>query len=338
MWRVRDFETPKVKVRNYSPTSMTAAYLKCREAGAPIRTTARQYGVPQATLRHKLSGRTNPEAVRSGPPPLFTQEEEALLVEHLMFTASVGYGYSRKEVIDISTEYAVALGHRQPGEPLSVGWFVLFKSRWPELKILAPRGLELQRAKATSQECVDRYYKELSHILVKYNLCDRPERLYNVDEKGLSTRHKPPPVVSGQVKSQAVVSASRDNVTVLGCGNAQGQQIPPYFVFPGVRMNSALLEGSTPGADGTVSESGWSNSEIFKHYLQSHLIKYFPERSESCPVVLFYDGHRSHINLNIVQWARQEHIILFILPAHTSHVLQPMDVGCFGPFEKNFKQ
>jgi hypothetical protein len=125
---------------------------------------------------------------------------------------------------------------------------------------------------------------------------------------------------------------------VLGCGNAQGQQIPPYFVFPGVRMNSALLKGSTPGADGTVSESGCSNSEIFKHYLQSHLIKYSPERSESCPVVLFYDGHRSHINLNIVQWARQEHIILFILPAHTSHVLQPMDVGCFGPFEKNFKQ
>ncbi|XP_041378595.1 uncharacterized protein LOC121390755 [Gigantopelta aegis] len=30
----------------------------------------------------------------------------------------------------------------------------------------------------------------------------------------------------------------------------------------------------------------------------------------------------------------ERHIILFVLPAHTSHVLQPMDVGCFGPFEK----
>ena len=84
-----------VKCRSYSPTSMTQAYLKCKETGAPIRTTARQYGVPEATLRHKLSGRTNPEAVRSGPQPLFSQEEEAFLIDHLKFTASVGYGYSR---------------------------------------------------------------------------------------------------------------------------------------------------------------------------------------------------------------------------------------------------
>jgi hypothetical protein len=74
---------------------MTAAYLKCREAGAPIRTTVRQYGVPEATLRHTLDGRINPEAVRSGPLLLFTQEEEAFRVEHLKFTASVGYEYSR---------------------------------------------------------------------------------------------------------------------------------------------------------------------------------------------------------------------------------------------------
>ena len=244
--------------------------------------------------------------------------------------------YYRREVVDTATEYAVALGYRKPGETLSTGWFVHLKSRWPELKVLAPRGLELQRAKATSRECVNNYYNELQYILTKYNLCNCPERLYNVDEKGLSTRHKPPPVVCGQTNSQAVVSATRINVTVLGCGNAQGQQLPPYFVFPGIRMNSALLSECTPGADGTVSESGWSNSEIFKKYLQNHVIKYFPERSESFPVVLFYDGHRSHINLGLVQWARQEHIILFVLPAHTSHVLQPMDVGCFGPFEKIF--
>lgn len=67
----------------------------CKETGSSIRATARQYGVPESSLRHKLSGRVNPEAVRSGPQPVFTQEEEAMLVEHLKFTASVGYGYSR---------------------------------------------------------------------------------------------------------------------------------------------------------------------------------------------------------------------------------------------------
>lgn len=37
--------------------------------------------------------------------------------------------YFRKEVVDTATEYDVALGHRQPGKTLSVGWFVHLKSR-----------------------------------------------------------------------------------------------------------------------------------------------------------------------------------------------------------------
>jgi hypothetical protein len=33
-------------------------------------------------------------------------------------------------------------------------------------------------------------------------------------------------------------------------------------------------------------------------------------------------------------WAKEQKIILFVLPAHTSHILQPLDVACFGPFQK----
>ena len=51
-------------------------------------------------------------------------------------------------------------------------------------------------------------------------------------------------------------------VTVLGAVNAFGTCIPPFFVFPGKRERSELLEGATAGANGTVSESGWSNIEI----------------------------------------------------------------------------
>ena len=89
------FQCSKAKHRCYSPTSMTAAYMKVKETGAAIQIPAREFGVPESSLRHKLSGRVNPEAVRSGPPPLFTQEEECRLAERLKFIASVGYGYSR---------------------------------------------------------------------------------------------------------------------------------------------------------------------------------------------------------------------------------------------------
>ncbi|KAL4231683.1 hypothetical protein ACF0H5_009262 [Mactra antiquata] len=91
---------------------MDNALLKVRETGAPIKTTARQYGVPEASLRHKLSGRVDPEATRSGPSPMFSQEEEAHFVEHLKFMSLCGYGYSRSEVVEMATEYAVFLNKR----------------------------------------------------------------------------------------------------------------------------------------------------------------------------------------------------------------------------------
>ena len=54
--------------------------------------------------------------------------------------------------------------------------------RWPELKIAKPQKLALLRAKATSREVLDQYYKELGTILTSNNLVNKPERIYNIDE------------------------------------------------------------------------------------------------------------------------------------------------------------
>ena len=131
-----------------------------------------------------------------------------------------GYGYSRSEVVDIASEYAVSLCKRDSKHPLSLKWFHGFMSRWPELKLLKPLGLEQQRARATTIEGVSRYYQELGSILDKYSLKDSPERIYNVDEKGLYTSHTAPAIVTScDFKPQAVTSGSRSLMTVIGCGN-----------------------------------------------------------------------------------------------------------------------
>ena len=50
---------------------------------------------------------------------------------------------------------------------------------------------------------------------------------------------------------------------------------------------------STVGPCGTMSESGWSNTEIFSQYMQEHLIKYLPARIKDSHVLVLSDGHRS---------------------------------------------
>ena len=52
---------------------------------------------------------------RSGPPPLFTQEQESYNVEHAKTMSEIGYGYTRAEVLSLASDYAFDLGVREKG-------------------------------------------------------------------------------------------------------------------------------------------------------------------------------------------------------------------------------
>ena len=93
------------------------------------------------------------------------------------------------------------------------------------------------------------------------------------------------------------------------------------------------MAGATPGAEGTVSDSGYSNSAVFRDYLEDHFLKFVPSYSDK-KILLLLERHKTHVSVGLVEWANEHGIILFILPAHTSHLLQPMDVACFRPFHR----
>ena len=91
-----------------------------------------------------------------------------------------------------------------------------------------------------------------------------PVLIINVDEKELTSNPKPPNVsVIKCHTTPAVTSGKSSTTTVLGCGNASGFAVPPYFVFKGKRMLDGLMNGATPGAAGTISETGWSDTKQY---------------------------------------------------------------------------
>ena len=53
--------------------------------------------------------------------------------------------------------------------------------------------------------------------------------------------------------------------------------------------------------------------------------------------LLILDGHKSHINLEVLIKAKDHGIDMTFLPSHTSHELQPLDKACFRPFKVAFR-
>jgi len=90
-------------------------------------------------------------------------------------------------------------------------------------------------------------------------------------------------------------------------------------------MNVDLMQGASVGAKATMSESGWSNTDVFKDYMENHFLKYVHRTDATQPVLLLFDGHTTHTSPEMIRWARERHIHMFVLPAHTSHLLQPLD-------------
>lgn len=55
-------------------------------------------------------------------------------------------------------------------------------------------------------------------------------------------------------------------------------------------------------------------------------------------MLLILDGHGSHLTDRMIELAIKHNVHLFCLPPHTTHRLQPLDVGVFGPLQRQWEE
>ena len=83
-----------------------------------------------------------------------------------------------------------------------------------------------------------------------------------------------------------------------------------------------------------TSNSGWTSDFIASEWFEKIFIPQAnAHNSLGKPIILIYDRHQSHETIRLHQLAEQYGIHLFCLPAHTTHQLQPLDIGIFGPLQ-----
>ena len=86
---------------------------------------------------------------------------------------------------------------------------------------------------------------------------------------------RPPNIVvqRGEKKVRYHSSGKKEEITVPGCGNAIGQSIPPMVIFEGKYLNLKWTKGEVPGTYYGTSGKGWTDQELFRHWLKDHLCR-----------------------------------------------------------------
>ena len=164
-----------------------------------------------------------------------------------------------------------------------------------------------------------------------------PERIWNVDETGCTTVHKPAKVLAttGAKQVGAIVSAERGQLVTLCCAvNAVGNSVPPMFIFPRVNYRDNFVNGGPVGCVGTAHPSGWMTAAGFLTFLKHFVAHVRP--SPTHKVILLLDNHVSHLSVDVLQFAKDNGVVMVSFPPHCSHKLQPLDRSVYGPLKRYY--
>ena len=55
------------------------------------------------------------------------------------------------------------------------------------------------------------------------------------------------------------------------------------------------------------------------------------------PILLLLDGHSSYFNLDAINFAKENGVIMFMLVPHTTHAMQPLDTAVYGPLKTHWQ-
>ena len=311
---------------------MTAA-LQDVKGGMGVREAARLYNLPYETLRRRVVEKVDLEC-RSGPPTVLTEHEEDELASYCVKMADMGFGLSRSDVMVVAFKIAEASGRKHPFTDGAAGraWYDGFISRHPQLTLRSTQSLSHARASCANREIISDYFGKLAAVCAKLNVLMKPMNIFNMDETGVTIVHKGGKVVTeiGRRNVWAITSGEKGKThTIITCVSASGYVLPPFLIYPRQRITENLKEGTIAGTVFHCSDSGWVNAGLFLVWLQ-----FFAQSIPlSRPVLLILDGHSSHVSIEAIEFARSNDIHMLCIPAHTTHILQPLDVGVFKSFK-----
>ena len=299
---------------------------------------ADQFGCSRSALSRRWRGVSRSKATYDEEQRAIPLQQELELVQYIIELHKTGLSPTRQMVRNFGSEVA--------GRELHISWVDRFLHRHHDHLMLrfGPK-IDRVRHHADSLDKYDSYFDLLHQKMEQYRISRR--LTFNMDEKGFMLGKE---ILSKRVFSKliwekdgvrgTVQDGSREWMTILPTICADGTTLPTSIIYlsDGYNILDTWVDDIPP--DDTLinvssTPTGWTNNTLGMAWLR-RFNDATRRKARRLWRLLICDGHCSHLTMEFLTYATKNRILVMVFPSHSTHTLQPLDVGVFGPLQRAY--
>ncbi|XP_055714409.1 uncharacterized protein LOC129808661 [Phlebotomus papatasi] len=322
--------SPKKKGTSYSQENLHQALMSIKN-GTPVGRAAKQFHVPRTTLRNKISGKSPMETYgKRGYYSVLGREIEEHLVKWISDAANRGFPVIKDSLLmsvqELNKDHSVTNNFKIRIKPSKV-WYYAFFRRHPEIRRKQAEYVNKARGSVTEEKIRKWFRDVLQQLGDDVAILAHPQRVWNMDESGFNLAPTGELVLAAAGRHVYIESRNSDkeNITTLFCVNASGCFGPPLTLYKYARL---------PAVAALSAPAHWA---LGKTEIGNVFLPFQNEQQIQRPIIVFLDGHKSHLSLQLSEMCRDNGIILVALYPNATHILQPLDVAVFKAIKSRWK-
>lgn len=293
------------KIRQYSRRDLKLALEALDRKELTLNKAARRFNVPRSTLTKFHENRNR--NMRIGPTPTFTDQEERQMVEWVEDLRYSGMAVKRSDLLE-AAQWILETYPRQTkikDNAPSASWVRAFERRHPSVTSclqVEPFG-EDKPAAVPERECFEEVYQHLQAL----ELFSEPGRLFKCNEIGFGFSFN----IAQSFEKPANGTKRADLITAAFITSAAGRLAFPMIVYPYRGTIPLELAATVPLFYGCGnSATGMMTKDMFYNYVTKTFFKFLMLNRVKFPVILFVDGTKPNVSLELWKACRKLGIIL----------------------------
>ena len=321
------------RYKDYTEEMLEECVRRIKSGNLTQRDAEKEYSIPRSTIKNKLSGK---HLKPVGQPLVLSFDEERLILNRVQLMCDYGFPATPQDVRHYIKCYLYTKNRTveqfKDNLPGTEYMFYLLK-RHKDYTNRLTSNIKCARAAVDEKvlgEYVEPLEKELEGI--------PPSNIWNFDETCLVNDPGRLKCIMkrGTCYPERVMNHTKAGVSIMFCGNAEGELLLPYCVYKSTSViMDSWVRGAPPGTKFNRTKSGWFDERTFEFFFNNILLPRI-KKQESAHAMIG-DNLSSHISESVVRKCERHNVKFICLPPNSTHLTQPLDVAYFKPLETSWR-